>query len=98
MAIVCCTDFSAASSGALEVARALGGLRGDRDVVFVHAVGDDAEVARARTALDAQIEKGRSGPRIRGEVVVGTSEALGACADREHADLIVIAAASRPGS
>ena len=44
MAIICGTDFSAASAGALEVARALAFKRGDREVVLVHVVDSEGEV------------------------------------------------------
>src|SRR5437764_13260639 len=98
MAIICGTDFSAASAGALEVARALAFKRGDREVVLVHVVDSEEEVARARASIDAQIEKGRSGPPIRGEVVVGAAEtALIAFAETTNGNLIVIAASSREG-
>jgi nucleotide-binding universal stress UspA family protein len=99
MAIVCGTDFSAASSGALEVARALAHQRGDREIVLVHVVDDQADLARARKSVEGQIEQGRSGPPIRAEVAVGPIDAaLVAFAEREHSDLIIIAASSQPGS
>src|SRR6266850_5077276 len=99
MAIICGTDFSTASAGALEVARALAQQRGDREVVFVHVVEDEADAAEARASIEAQIEKGRSGPPIRSEVVIGPVDtAIISFAETEHADLIVIAASSKPGS
>jgi nucleotide-binding universal stress UspA family protein len=98
MSIVCGTDFSAASAGALEVARALGHQRGDREIVLVHVVEDQADVAEARKSIDAQLEKGRSGPPVRTEVVVGSAQTvLGEVAEAEGTDLIVIAASSKSG-
>ena len=100
MAILCGTDFSDASAGALEVARALGKLRGDREIVLVHAVDDEPEVEPARKRLESWVEKGRSGPPVRAEVVIGGAPdtALIAFADTANIDLIIIAAKSNPGS
>ena len=102
MAILCGTDLSPASAGALEVARALGYQRGDREIVLVHVVEDQGEVADARPKVEALIEKGRSGPPVRADVVVGsTPDALAKVAEAEGADLIVIASSrktSRIGS
>ncbi|HUJ61347.1 MAG TPA: universal stress protein [Kofleriaceae bacterium] len=97
MTIVCGTDFSPASAAALEVARALGARRGDREVVLIHVVDQEAEIPRARTAIDALLEKGRSGPPIRAEVVIGrAASALASVVRAQHADLVVIAASSQP--
>ncbi|MGE5185603.1 MAG: universal stress protein, partial [Acidobacteriota bacterium] len=99
MSIICGTDLSAASNDALEVARELAAQRGDRDVVLVHVVEDEADVPRARAALEAQVEKAGAGPAIRAEVVVGPADdTLVSFADTEGSDLIVIAASSQPGS
>jgi nucleotide-binding universal stress UspA family protein len=99
MSIVCGSDLSEASSGALEVARELAAQRGDREVVLVHVVDDEADTARARAGLDAQAERAGAGPAIRAEVVVGRADdALLSFADTENDDLIVIAASSKPGS
>src|SRR4051794_10355754 len=99
MAIVCGTDLSAAASGALDVARALAAQRGDREVVLVHVVEDEADAPRARASVEAFAEKAGAGPAIRSEVVVGAADdTLVSIADTEGSDLIVIAASSRPGS
>ncbi|HUJ60156.1 MAG TPA: universal stress protein [Kofleriaceae bacterium] len=97
MTIVCGTDFSAESAGALEVARALGARRGDREIVLIHVVDDEAELPRARASIDAQLEQGRSGPQIRAEVVIGrAASALASVVRAQRADLLVIAASSKP--
>jgi nucleotide-binding universal stress UspA family protein len=99
MSIICGTDFSAASAGALEVARALGTKRGDREIVLVHVVEDEADAPKARASVDAMIEKGRSGPPIRAEVVVGPVDTtMLSFAETEGSDLIVVAASSQHGS
>ncbi|HTR56273.1 MAG TPA: universal stress protein [Kofleriaceae bacterium] len=96
MAIICGTDFSAASVGALEVARALAQQRGDRELVLVHVVENEADAPAARASVEAQIEKGRSGPPVRAQVVVGPVDTtLISFAETEGGDLIVIAASSR---
>ena len=41
MAIICGTDLSAASAGALEVARALAAQRGEAEVILVYVVDDE---------------------------------------------------------
>ena len=98
MSIICGTDLSQASSGALEVARALAAQRGDREVVLVHVVdddpGDDAVLAGLRTQLDAQART-TDGPAVRAELVIGPpDQTLVGLAETEGADLIVIAAHS----
>ena len=99
MAIICGTDLSAASAGALEVARALAAQRGDAEVVLVYVIEDEDEAAAARTKLDAQIASAGSGPAIRGELIVGPAgDTLCSVADTESCDLIVIASSSKPGS
>ena len=99
MAIICGTDLSEASSGALAVARALAAQRGDREIVLVHVVEDETEAERARAGVHAQAEKAGAGPAIRTEVVLGPADdKLVGFADSEGSDLIVIAASSRPGS
>jgi len=103
MSIICGTDLSPASSGALAVARALAAQRGDREVVLVHVVDADADDAAAlaalRTRLDAEARAGATaaaGPGVRAELVVGPpDEALVGFAETEGTDLIVIAAHSR---
>ena len=54
MAIICGTDLSAASAGALEVACALAAQRGEHDVVLVHVTEDETGIETARIALDAK--------------------------------------------
>ena len=99
MAIICGTDLSAASAGALEVARALAAQRGDAEVVLVYAIEDEDEAPAARTKLDAQIGSAGPGPAVRGEVVVGPAgDTLCSVAETETCDLIVIASSSKPGS
>jgi nucleotide-binding universal stress UspA family protein len=104
MAILCGTDLSEASRGALEVARALAARRGDREVVLVHAVdaepGEDGEIAALRARLADQAATAGSatagGPPVRAELAFGApDEALVRVAETEAADLIVIAAHSR---
>lgn len=99
MSIICGTDLSDASAGALDVAIALGKLRGDREVVFLHIGDEDADDAAlhaARASLDELAKAHTSaGIAIRTELVVGrTDETLVRFADTEAADLIVIAARS----
>ncbi len=98
MSIICGTDLSPASRGALEVARALAAQRGDREVVLIHVAdgepGDD-ELADRRARLHAQAPAGE-GPSVRIELLVGPpDETLVGFAEREDSDLIVVAAQSR---
>ena len=100
MSIICGTDLSQASSGALDVARALAAQRGDREVVLVHVAGEDlgdAELDRLRERLDAQaVAGGTSGPSVRAELLTGPpDETLVGFADAASSDLIVVAAHSR---
>lgn len=98
MSIICGTDLSPASSGALEVARAFAAQRGDDEIVLVYAIEDEDGAIAARTRLEAQITAAGPGPTIRGELVVGSAEAtLVSFADAEGADLIVIASSSKSG-
>ncbi|HEX4416999.1 MAG TPA: universal stress protein [Kofleriaceae bacterium] len=102
MSIICGTDLSEASRGALDVARALAAQRGDSDVVLIHVVdgeaggepdGDPAELATRRAQLADQA-RGK-GPRVRTELVVGPpDETLVNFAETEGSDLIVVAAQS----
>jgi nucleotide-binding universal stress UspA family protein len=96
MSIICGTDLSAASAGALEVARALAKQRGDDEVVLVHVSdAEDATVDRARTELDQLVAEIKDGPAVRSELVVGNAEeALVNFAETEGSDLIVIASRS----
>jgi nucleotide-binding universal stress UspA family protein len=105
MSIICGTDLSEASRGALEVARALAAQRGDHEVVLVHVVDgeaggelDDRERAALRARLDAQAGAAgvSPGPSIRAELVVGPpDETLVGFAEAQASDLIIIAARSR---
>ncbi len=95
MSIICGTDLSEASLGALSVARALAAQQGDREVVLVHVVGGEPtsdQLAALRTRLEAQA--GTPGtPPVRAELRVGPpDETLVKLAEAE--DLIVIAAQS----
>jgi nucleotide-binding universal stress UspA family protein len=97
MAIICGTDLSQASNGALEVARALATQRGDRELILVHVVeerGDDAEMAALRAQLERQAGGART-PPVRIELLVGaTDEAVVQLAETSGSDLIIIAAQS----
>jgi len=100
MSIICGTDLSEASSGALAVACVLATTRGDREVILVHVVdtehASEHELQLARTKLDAQAQAhSGAGAAIRSELVVGPAEqTLIGLAETEHCDLIVIAARS----
>lgn len=105
MSIICGSDLSAASGGALEVAVALAEQRGDGEVVLVHVVDPDlggSDAARERALEDAQAELDgqaatytRPNVRIRVQLVVGpAAETLVGLAETEHAELLVIAARS----
>ena len=107
MTILCGTDLSEASSGALEVALALAAQRGDREIALVHVIdpesgGTSAEreeaIDRGRTELEALVG-GRSGAiTIKSELIVGPPHAtLVSYAETEGCDLIVIAARSTSG-
>jgi len=99
MTIICGTDLSPASAGALDVARALAAQRGDDEVVLLHVADPagnevirDEALDKARTELDA-LAKSRPGtPTIRAELTTGDPvEALVGFAETEGSDLIVIA-------
>jgi len=99
MTIICGTDLSPASAGALDVARALAAQRGDTEVVLLH-VADPAgnEVVReeALEVAHAELDKiaaSRTGaPTVRAELLTGDPvEALVGFAETEGSDLIVIA-------
>jgi nucleotide-binding universal stress UspA family protein len=99
MPIICGTDLSTRSAAALEVARALAAQRGEREVILVHVVEDDADAERARAALDAHAAEAKGVAAVRAELVIGTpEESLLSFADTEGADLIVIAASSSQSS
>lgn len=95
MAIICGTDLSPASSGALEVACALASQRGDDEVILVHVATSDASDT-LRASLDEQATRASSSTlRVRAEMVPGTIEdSLASFADTEGAELIVIARSS----
>jgi len=98
MSIICGTDLSPASRGALEVARALAAQRGDREVVLMHVADgepDEAELAERRRQLLAQAQAGE-GPSVRVELASGPpDETLVGFAETSGSDLIVVAAQSR---
>lgn len=110
MAIICGTDLSLASAGALDVARILATGRGDDEVVLVHVIDpesgaatDDETVARARAELEAQAAAALAAhpgpPTVRTELVVGPADlTLVGLAESETASRIVIAARSTGGS
>ncbi len=92
MSIICGTDLTAASAGALEVARALAAQRGDREVILVHVAEDETHAASARTALDVQAAASPGVP-VRAELAIGAvEERLGSFAETEGSDLIVLGA------
>jgi nucleotide-binding universal stress UspA family protein len=96
MSIICGTDLSERSAAALQVARALAGVRGDREVILVHVAPDEAHAEKARAPLDAQANAVPGVP-VRAELAVGVpEERLISFADTEGTDLIVIAASSQP--
>jgi nucleotide-binding universal stress UspA family protein len=98
MPIICGTDLSPASGGALEVAHALAGQRGDRELVLVHvAPADSPDLPELRRKLDAQARASvATGPAVRAELIIGPSDqALVQLAETLGASLIVIAAQSR---
>ena len=98
MSIICGSDLSDASGGALDVALALGKLRGDREGVLVHVADEDAgdeALSAARGKLDRLAKAHAGGLEIRTELVAGpTDETLARFADTEISDLIVISARS----
>src|SRR5688500_18809167 len=105
MSILCGTDLSAASGGALEVAVALAAQRGDQEVVLVHVVDPEAggegsarehALEQAQHALDAQAKQYAKPPvAVRTQLVVGpATETLVGLSETEHADILVIAARS----
>ena len=97
MTIICGTDLSHASNGAMAVARALAALRGEPEVVVVHVVDSDAEgeVEHLRAALEDVIARAGDGPKLRPELVSGPPEtALTSYAEAEGSELIVIASSS----
>jgi len=99
MSIICGTDLSERSLRALEVARALAAQRGEREVVFVYVVEDEAAAAAARANLDAQVTAAVGTVPVRAELVIGTPEvSLSTFAETEGSDLIVIAASSSPAT
>ncbi len=100
MTIICGTDLSPASEGAVSVACALAALR-DEQVVLVH-VADYAgnETVRDRLIDEARVKLDASaascGDRVRTELAVSSSppQTLIGFAEAEGANLIVIAASS----
>jgi nucleotide-binding universal stress UspA family protein len=110
MSIICGTDLSAASAGALDVALAIGTLYGHRDVVLVHVVdpalggGDGRErvLDDARVQLEEQARRAPAAPgvpAVRTELIVGApDQALVELAEANGCELIVTAARSTSSS
>jgi len=105
MSIICGTDLSEGSAGALEVSLALAAQRDNKTVVLVHVI--DPETGGSPEERDEAIEKARTEleaiagryPTVRAELVAGPpDETLCGYAETEGADLIVIAARSTGGS
>ncbi|MDQ3367335.1 MAG: universal stress protein [Myxococcota bacterium] len=108
MSILCGTDLSAASGGALEVAVALAAQQGLREVVLVHVVDPALQIAggsaatreqaleQARGELEAQATAYATPTvAVRTELVLGPpDQTLVGLAETEHSHLIVIAARS----
>jgi len=106
MSIVCGTDLSDGGAEAIAAAVALASLRGDAELVLVHAIGDDSgaddasfddRAAKARATIDGLVTRATAGlpVKVRVEVVDGPAVAgLIGFADTEGADLIVLAANS----
>lgn len=102
MPILCGTDLSAASAGALEVARALAKQRGDDEVVLLHVADPagtpgerEAAIDRARSDLDTLVAGITGSPAVRAEMIVGNpDEAIVTVAETEGCDLIIIASRS----
>jgi nucleotide-binding universal stress UspA family protein len=109
MSIICGTDLSVASAGALDVAIALARLYGHREVVLAHIIDPElggSPPARerafddARNALDEQAARVRPGePAVRTELIVGPPDtSLVELAETEGSELIVIRARSTSSS
>jgi nucleotide-binding universal stress UspA family protein len=102
MKILCGTDLSDASDGALDVACALAIQRGDREILLLHIVepdadlGDGAVLAEShRRLIAAATERTRDGLTVRAELLTGAPDhALVDFAETSGVDLIVIAAQS----
>lgn len=105
MRIICGTDLSPASGGALDVARALAALSGADAVTLVHVadpVGSPAVRGTAMQAAGTQLEdlarertSAQPGPAVRTELLHGSpEEALLRFTESEPCDLLVIAARS----
>ncbi len=106
MPILCGSDLSAASTSALDVALALAGQRGDREVILLHVVDpeglEDAAIESRLAAgreMFATLAAVRTGAVVvRPVVTVGPpDQTLVTTAETENAALIVIAASSQPG-
>ncbi len=100
MPILCGTDLSEASAGALEVARALAAQRGEDEVILLHVIdpahhtGDEDD---ARAKLEA-LGKAPGQVAVRTELLVDVPDAsITTYAETEGCDLIVIAARSNAG-
>jgi nucleotide-binding universal stress UspA family protein len=95
MPIICGTDLSPRSASTLEVACALAAQRGDREVIAVHVIEEEAQAEVARQALDTHAASIKTSVAVRAELVVGTpEESLISFAETEGSDLILISASS----
>jgi nucleotide-binding universal stress UspA family protein len=107
MSIVCGTDLSEGGAEAVAAAIALASLRGDTELVLVHAIEDagddqaafDKLAAEARTRLAAAADAAKHGFPIAVTVTPLPGPAVDGIigvADTEGADLIVLGAQSDP--
>jgi nucleotide-binding universal stress UspA family protein len=110
MPIVCGTDLSDGGAEAIAAAVALASLRGDREVLVVHVIGEDEaedDAARDRlekaalSKLDAAAASALAGFLISiKKMVLFASPVAGliSVADTEGSDLIVVAAQATPSA
>src|SRR5690606_12140334 len=106
MPIICGTDLTTASDGALDVARALAAQRGDDHLTLVHVAeptgapaAREEAMEKARRRLEAVAASRSGGPSVRTELLTGEPDkALLSFAETEDCNLIVIAARSQHGS
>lgn len=100
MPILCGTDLSEASAGALAVARALAAKRGETEVVLLHVIDPEAPTSgedHARTTLEA-LAAAPGAVAVRTELLVDAPDtSITSYAETEGCDLIVIAARSNTG-
>jgi nucleotide-binding universal stress UspA family protein len=85
MSILCGTDLTEASAGALAVAHALAARRGDHELVLVHVIDDEAVAETARAELDRMVAA--LPPRPTPQAELGVAEAARAGLDAQAATL-----------